>query len=103
MRENSKPALQASATRTVSVFPGQSLLGCGPAHEMSWFLLFHLDYFIVHPDSQSLPGPGITGLFHRAPRLFSRLPVPIAMGFAKTTPPRHGRQLTKPPGRYGQV
>jgi len=36
-------------------------------------------------------------LIHLDPGLFSHLP-----GLAKTTPPRHGRQLTKPPGRYSK-
>jgi hypothetical protein len=74
MRDNFKPALQVSAIRTVSYFRDKVSRAAGQRSVVSWFLLH--DSFIVNRNSQ------------------------ISRGRAKTTPPRRGRQLIKPPGRY---
>ena len=58
------------------------------------FFARHLDYFIVTPNSQPLPGLGTVTLLHRDPWLRNLLP-----GLAKNSAPRRRRHLIKPPGR----
>jgi len=57
MRENFKSALQTSATRTVLFFRDRVSRAAG-RRAGALFFARHLDYFIVCPDSQSLPGLG---------------------------------------------
>src|ERR1035437_5488305 len=57
MRVNTNQLIKFCCTRTVPAAETKSIELPTNA-QLSWFLLFHLDCFIVHPDSQSLPRLG---------------------------------------------
>jgi hypothetical protein len=73
-----------------------SIIGAVGRRSGALFFARHLDYLIVTQNSQLSPGLGTVKTNYRDPKLIVHLP-----GLAKNAAPRHGRQLIKPPGRYG--
>jgi hypothetical protein len=53
MREKFKPFIKFCGTLTVSS-PGTESIGLAADAQVSWFLLFHLDSFIVTPDFSAI-------------------------------------------------
>jgi len=94
MRVNINSLIETCGTLTDRAAETKSI-GLPADARVSWFLLFHLDSFIVTRKHSStyrdlLPSRQP----HRDQWVLVHLP-----GLAKTTPPRRRRQLIKPPGR----
>jgi len=88
MRANSFQLIKFCCTRTDPAAKTESI-GLQADAQLSWFLLTHLDSFIVTRQLSSIYRDLVPSRqLHRDQRVPVRLP-----GLAKTTPPRRWRQL----------
>jgi hypothetical protein len=96
MRVNFNPLIKSCCTWTVPAAKTKSI-GQPADAPVSWFLLFHLDNFIVTRQLSSIYRDLVSSRqLHRDQQVHVPLP-----GLAKTTPPRRRRQLNYTAGPLG--
>jgi hypothetical protein len=114
MREKFNVLIKSCCTRTVPAAETKSI-GLAANAQVSWFLQTRLDSFIMTrqpsstyrdlvPSRQIIMTRDFSSVYRDLPARTTETDshpglINRSVGRAKTTPPRHGRQLLKPPGR----